>query len=151
SRGSLEDLARLAAPEEQVERRHRNPNLLREVLDSSLDVQVSLRSQGPREPTQDAVTDQIPEDMSVQDGEVLAAARVPQEMAGLFQPSTVDFADEPTASVLRGRERIQRLGEFPVALRKESLPRPDDEGGFVIVESGPMTQECRNLVGPTGP
>ena len=38
-----------------------------------------------------------------------------------------------------------------MALRKESLPRTDDEGGFVIVESGPVTQERRNLVGPTGP
>jgi len=86
SRVLFEDLARLAAPEEKVERRHRNPDLLREALDSSLDVQVSLRSQGPREPMQDAVTDQIPEDVSVQDGEVLTSARVPQEMAGLFQP-----------------------------------------------------------------
>src|SRR6266571_6565877 len=149
--GSLEYFARLSAPEEQIEGRHRNPNLVREPLGSCLNIQVTPRGQGLRQTPEDAVADQILQDMTVKNGQIFAAARIPKEMTCLFETQAVDFADEPAASILRGREGIQRLRELALAFREESLTRADDVRGFVVVEASAMTQECRDLLGFAGP
>src|SRR5207245_9791515 len=115
---SLEDLTRFAAPEDQVEGGHRDLDFCREPLDPCLDVQVSPWGQGPRQPPEDAVTDQVPEDVTVQYREVLPAARVPEKMTGLLQPQAADFADEPPASILRRRESIYHLRELSMASRE---------------------------------
>src|SRR3989449_1926134 len=149
--GSLEYLARLAAPEQQVEGRHRNSNRVRELLGPCLDVQVSPRSQGPWHAPEDAMADQVPEDMAVQNREVFASARVPKEMTRLLQAQARDLADEPDASVLRGGKRLQRRPDFAMAIREQSVSRADDIRGFVVVEARAMTQELRNLRGFAGP
>src|SRR6267143_1554152 len=68
-------------------------------------------------------------------------------MTCLLQAQAVNLADEPIASLLRGGKRIQRLRDFAVALREQTVSRADDVRGFVVVEARAMTQELRDLLG----
>src|SRR2546428_5238626 len=97
------------------------------------------------------MANQVPEDMTVQNREVFASARVPKERTCLFQAQAMDLADEPISSVLRGGERIQGLRDFATAFRKQTVSRANDVRGLVVVEARAMTQECCDLRGFTGP
>src|SRR5438876_908604 len=87
----LENLAGLAAPEDEVERGHRDADLSGEPLHPRLDFEVPLRGQCSRKSSKDAMANQVPEDVTVQDREVLSTACVPEEMACLLEAQAGNF------------------------------------------------------------
>src|SRR5205809_5804881 len=104
---SLEDLPSLATPEDEVECGHGDVDVAGESLHARLDLEVALRRQRGRHALDDAVADQVPQDVTVQNREILTAPRVPQEVTRLLEAEAIDLLHEPRAGVLRRGKRAQ--------------------------------------------
>src|SRR2546430_16334258 len=88
---------------------------------------------------------QIPQDVAVENREVLSAPNVPKEVTRLLPAEPVDFADEPGACCLRVREAVQGLAEDGPVWRKEPFSSPHDVGRLVVVKPRARPQERRDV------
>ena len=90
------------------------------------------------------MVDQVPEDVAIENREVVRVPDVPQEMGRLLHREPVDLPHQPVARRLVGRERGQRLLQDPVPAAPKSVTCCDEVCGLVVVESDVMPEQRRN-------
>ena len=95
--------------------------------------------------------DEVAEDVTVQDGEVLASADVPEEVARLLVGEAVNLRDEPFPRGGGRPEALEDRAQTGTTVAEEPLSRPHDVRGLVVVEPGAVPQESRDGLGVTGP
>src|SRR2546428_2969470 len=142
--GLLQNRSGAPTEEEKVELCERDPNRVRERPPAVLDPAIPAGRQGLRNGPDDAVADEVPQDVAVENREAVREADVPEEVGRLFHGEAVDLAHEPLARGLGGRERRERRLEGPLPAGPESVPRRDEVCGLVVVEPDAGTEELRD-------
>src|SRR5438093_163280 len=90
------------------------------------------------------MVDEVPEDVAVENREVVRVPDVPQEMGRLLHREAVDLAREPVARCLRGREGGQHFLQGPMSVPGKPFARRNEVGRLMVVESNSSAEKRRN-------